>query len=251
VAPSDDYSRFEHLSYDDFRRLATDASLSRHEKVGFPDSYREGREAAIFADITAKLPALLNPRRMVVDIGPGCSELPRMLIDLCDRMQSSLVLVDSPEMLAQLPNTAAVHKAAGRFPAEVSLRERAGSIDVVLVYSVLQYVFEHEDITAFLDRSLALLAPGGSMLLGDIPNISKRKRFFSSEAGVAFHREFAGDDSLPPASLRQVEPGKIDDKVVLSLLAHARRDGFDAYVLAQRADLPMANRREDVLITRP
>jgi hypothetical protein len=251
VAPAEDYSRFLNLSYDEFRRLAIDPSLSRHEKVGFPDSYREGKESAIFADITAKLPALLTPRRLVVDIGPGCSDLPRMLIDLCARMDSLLILVDSPEMLAQLPDRSAVQKAEGRFPAEVSLREYGGKVDVVLVYSVLHYVFDHEDITRFLDCSLSLLAPGGAMLLGDIPNMSKRQRFFSSDAGVAFHRNFTGDDSSPPASLTEVEPGKIDDKVVLSLIARARDEGFDAYVVPQRADLPMANRREDVVIMRP
>jgi hypothetical protein len=251
VPPTEDFSRFERLSYEDFRRLAVDESLSRHERVGFPNSYREGREAAIFADITAKLPALLTRQRVVVDIGPGCSDLPKMLIDLCGEMESTLVLVDSPEMLAQLPDASIVRKAAGRFPREVPLEEYDARVDVVLVYSVLQYVFEHEDVTAFLDRALALLAPGGAMLLGDIPNASKRRRFFSSAAGVAAHREFAGDDSLPPASLTEVEPGKIDDAVVLSLLAHARSNGFDAYVLPQRDDLPMANRREDVVITRP
>ncbi|TMK72723.1 MAG: class I SAM-dependent methyltransferase [Actinobacteria bacterium] len=251
MPPTEDYTRFERLSYDDFRRLALDESLSPHEQVGFPNSYREGKEDTIFADITAKLPALLRPEQHVVEIGPGCSRLPHLLIELCRRMESPLVLVDSPEMLGRLPEDALVRKEAGRFPAEVSLDELAGKVDVVLVYSVLHYVFEHEDLTAFLERSLALLAPGGSMLLGDIPNASKRRRFFTSDAGVASHRRFAGDDSSPPAQLTEVEPGKIDDDVVLSIVARARADGFDAYVLPQRDDLPMANRREDILIARP
>jgi Methyltransferase domain len=251
VPPTEDYTRFEKLSYDDFRRLALDDSLSAHEQVGFPNSYREGKEDAIFADITAKLPALLRMRQHVVEIGPGCSGLPHLLIDLCRRLESSLVLVDSPEMLARLPGDGLVRKEAGRFPAEVPLDDLTGRVDVVLVYSVLHYVFEHEDLDAFLDRALALLAPGGSMLLGDIPNASKRRRFFTSDAGVASHREFTGDDSSPPAQLTEVEPGKIDDDVVLSIVRRARADGFDAYVLPQGDDLPMANRREDILIARP
>jgi SAM-dependent methyltransferase len=248
---AEDYTRFADLAYDDFRRLAQDESLSRHEKVGFPDSYREGKEAAIFSDITAKLPALRSPHRRVVDIGPGCSDLPRMLIDLCGQMESSLVLVDSPEMLAQLPDHENVTKKRGRFPSDISLEAHSGSVDVVLVYSVFHYVFANEDVEAFLARALALLAPDGALLLGDIPNDSKRKRFFSSAAGIAFHRAFSDDDSLPPAALTEMRPGKIDDGVLLSLLARARGEGFDAYVLPQPDDLPMANRREDVLITRP
>ncbi len=47
------------------------------------------------------------------------------------------------------------------------------------------------------------------------------------------------------------EPGKLDDAVVLGILARCRAAGFDAYVVPQAPDLPMANRREDILIHRP
>jgi hypothetical protein len=245
-----DLKRFENLTYEDFRRLAGDSSLSRHEKIGFPDSYREGKEATIFADIVAKLPALERPGGTVVDIGPGCGGLPHMLIDLCGRNGSNLLLIDSPEMLAQLPEEPFIRKLAGRFPDEITLDEYVEQADSVLVYSVLHYVVAADALWPFLDGALALLASGGSMLLGDIPNVSKRTRFFSSEAGVAFHRAFMGDDSLP--NLRpDNETAGIDDSLLLELLGHARGKGFDAYVLPQGPDLPMANRREDVLIVRP
>ncbi len=39
-----DFSKFEDITYESFRRRATDPSLSLHEKVGFPDGYREGKE---------------------------------------------------------------------------------------------------------------------------------------------------------------------------------------------------------------
>ena len=57
------------------------------------------------------------------------------------------------------------------------------AVDVILSYSVLHYVFVQQPLYEFLDTSLGLLADGGQMLLGDIPNVSKRKRFFSSAAG--------------------------------------------------------------------
>ena len=44
---------------------------------------------------------------------------------------------------------------------------------------------------------------------------------------------------------------KIDDAVVFSILGRARAAGFDAYVVPQAPDLPMANRREDILIMSP
>jgi len=46
-------------------------------------------------------------------------------------------------------------------------------------------------------------------------------------------------------------PGKIDDAVLADLIARAQACGCDAYLLPQGAGLPMANRRDDLLIVRP
>lgn len=248
---SDDLSRFENLTYDDFRRLATDETLTPYERIGFPTSYREGKEELIFDDLLRKLPALDSRDRRVLDVGPGCSTLPRLLIDHCAARGHELILVDSSEMLEQLPDAREITKLAGSFPDEQNLQGSDGTIDVAIVYSVLHYVFAEGNLFAFLDRLLALLAPGGAALLGDIPNVSKRRRFFASSAGIAFHKEFMQTDDAPPATFNEPAPGAIDDAVVFSLLARARAAGCDAYVVPQPQELPMANRREDVLITRP
>jgi hypothetical protein len=246
-----DLDRFASLTFADFRRMALDESLSRHERVGFPDSYREGKEEVIFADIVAKLPALEDRSRTIIDIGPGCSGLPRLLIDLCERQGHTLVLVDSAEMLSQLPDRSFVHKRPGLFPEEESAAVWVGKADAVVVYSVFHYVFSEGNVWAFLDRLLELIAPGGALLIGDVPNVSKRKRFFSSEAGRRFHREFMQTEDDPEVAFNAVESGHIDDEVVVCIVSRARLAGFDAYVLPQRDGLPMANRREDVLIARP
>ena len=122
---------------------------------------------------------------------------------------------------------------------------------MILVYSVLQYVFVDASVFDFVDACLELLAPEGQLLIGDIPNVSKRKRFFSSEEGARFHREYTGTTDRPEVWFNAVERSKIDDAVVLGILARARAAGFDAHVLPQAPDLPMANRREDIQITRP
>jgi hypothetical protein len=103
----------------------------------------------------------------------------------------------------------------------------------------------------FIDSSLELLAPGGQMLIGDIPNVSKRKRFFASDAGVKFHREFMQTPDRPSVDFRAVETDKIDDAVILGVIMRARAQGCDAYWLPQPGTLPMANRREDILIVKP
>jgi hypothetical protein len=78
-----------------------------------------------------------------------------------------------------------------------------------------------------------------------------RKRFFSSAAGIRCHREYTGRDELPEVRFNQLEPGQMDDSVVLSILARARAQGFHAWVVPQGEGLPMANRREDILIRKP
>jgi SAM-dependent methyltransferase len=248
-----DDRRFAELTFDDFRALAQDASLSPYEKIGFPDEYREGHERAIFADIEAKLPPLANGREQVVlDIGPGCSELPTMIRERCEQRGHTLLLVDSEEMLAHHADGERVRKFAGRFPdCAAALAEYTAGVDVVIAYSVLHYVFPQGSVHGFLDAAMRLLAHGGHLLIGDVPNVSKRRRFFASPAGQRFHREFTGSDEAPDVDFNEPAPGKIDDSVLMGLVARARAAGCDAYLLPQAPGLPMANRREDLLVVRP
>ena len=243
---------FDNICFEDFRRLAQDMSLSKYERIGFPDAYRRGFESKIFIDIQSKLTSLATDNKCIFDIGPGCSDLPNMLIDLCREHRHKLTLIDNQEMLDLLPNDVFIEKVAAAYPNCPDLISRyQGRVDVVVCYSVLHYLLIDTAFLRFLDTSLSLLAPGGQMLIGDIPNISKRKRFFSSQAGVRFHKEFMKTDEEPIVEYSRIEHDRIDDAVVMLLLQRARSQGFEAYILPQNADLPMANRREDVLIVRP
>lgn len=243
---------FANLAFEDFRRLAQDESLSKFERIGFPDNYRKGHEQSIFADIRTKLTALDERNKTVLDIGPGCSDLPAMLIEQCRSQQHELHLIDSAEMLALLPDASFINKVAALYPNCPEVVEvLRGKVDAILCYSVLHYILVDTAFFRFLDTSLSLLAPGGQMLIGDIPNISKRKRFFASETGVCFHKEFMKTQDGPQVDFNKIEHDQIDDAVVFALLQRARGQGFDAYVLPQAVNLPMSNRREDILITRP
>src|SRR5262249_40870988 len=144
-------------------------------------------------------------------------------------------------------------KVPGRFPDEAAavFAEYAQRVDVLISYSVLHYVFPEHSLFDFIDRALALLAPGGACLLGDVPNVSKRKRFFSSAAGLRCHHESTCRKEWRDVRFSCPGPGKIGDAGVLGALARCRAAGFDAYVGPQAPELPMANRREDILIHRP
>jgi 2-polyprenyl-3-methyl-5-hydroxy-6-metoxy-1,4-benzoquinol methylase len=247
-----DWTQYEGLSYEAFRRRALDPSLSASEKVGFPDALREGAEGQILDSIATLVELDSRSGLLVVDIGCGCGLLTLRLIELCGAQGHELLLVDSAEMLGQLPDAASIRKRAGRFPdPAVQMDEYLGRADAVIIYSVLQLVFVEASIFEFVDAALELVAPGGALLIGDIPNISKRKRFLASERGAAFHRAYMDSAENPDVDFNVIERGKIDDAVVLGLLARARAQGFDAYVVPQPPDLRFANRREDVLIRRP
>lgn len=246
------HERFADLTFESFRALALDERLSEHERIGFPDAYREGSEAAIFADVRAKLPALDAHGKLVVDVGPGCAGLPRMLRSLARERDHRLVFIDSQEMLDHHEPGPELRSVAARFPdCEDLVDELRGTVDAVLVYSVLQYALTDVSPFDFVDACLELLAPGGRLLIGDLPNASMRKRFLASDAGAEHHRAYTGGEERPDVAFNRLERGQLDDGLALGLLARARAAGFHAWIVPQPPALPMANRREDVLVERP
>ena len=253
MVPRVPFERFSGLDYEAFRRMADDTSLSAHERSGFPDVLREGAEASILADIEAKLPALREREGVsVVDIGCGANPLADALIGRCRERRHRLTLVDSEEVLAHHRDKPGVTLVAGRFPETARLpAAAAGSCDVVIAYSVLQYAFAEGSVHGFFDEALTLLAPGGRLLLGDLPNASMRRRFLHSDAGRAFHRAYTGRSDDPGVEWPRLPVGELDDGAILGLLARARDAGFHAWLVPQAENLPMANRREDLLCERP
>ncbi|MCL6261234.1 class I SAM-dependent methyltransferase [Aquiflexum sp. TKW24L] len=248
-----DFDRFKNLTFEDFKKLAKDDSLSQYQKVGFPDAYRENKEHIIFEDIINKLNFQLEDKNgsgVLLDIGPGCSDLPKMIIDHCDKLNFKILLVDSKEMLDQLPTKKSITKFEGYFPNDVLdlVNQYQNKVDYIVGYSIFHYVFYNTCIFKFLDTALSLLKPGGKMLIGDIPNITKRKRFFSTQTGIEFHKNFTGTDTLPEVNHLQLEPTHIDDGVLMGIVQRYRNFGFEAYLLPQPSTLPFHNRREDLVI---
>ncbi len=248
-----DFAKFKGLRFEDFRRMATDPALTENEKIGYPTGYRDGYGTAIFADIRRKLTNLDRNKQVVLDIGCGCSDVPYMMIDHCAAHEHTLILVDAKEMLDLLPDAPHVIKVPAYFPNECGelLQTYRGKVDVVLTYGVLQVVFIEDNVIRFIDASLSLLADNGQFLIGEIPNISKRKRFFASNSGIAFHKQFMETDESPQVQFNLLEPEHMDDGLLIGFQMRARMSGFEAFIMPQSADLPMANRREDMLFIKP
>lgn len=240
------------------RGMARDTGMSDSERVGFPPSYREGREAHIYDDIASKLTNLHRENQLFMEIGSGYSRLTEHFMARLKEKGTRMVFSDSAEMLALFPEDPAVSLVPGRFPANwPQFAPWEGCADAVLCYSVLQMVAEAGGVAEFVDHLGLLLAAGGQLLIGDIPNVSKRARYFASEAGRRYHREYVARHGLEssadevPAEFLNPPPGSLDDSFILPLVARFRSRGFDAYILPQSPHLPFFNRREDLLVVKP
>ena len=236
------------FTFDSFKDRATSKTLSKWEKIGFPDGYRKGVEFAIFEDISYK--TQLASAGSVLDIGCGCSELVEHIISFSQNRQQQLYLVDSLEMLSNIDAKSLngnVHLVPGRFPDKEVVKNLAeSSFDVIIVYSVVQYAFISQSVFGFIHECIKLLKPGGHLLIGDIPNYQARERFLDSENGREFLSKATHESNT--INLRHENFERIDDSVIMSLLFRFRNFGCETYLLPQPEALPFSNRREDILI---
>ena len=246
---------YDGYNYQRFKELAQDNTISMYAKIGSPDSYREHCEDKIFEDILSKLPLLRERERelKVLDIGPGCTNLQKHISNFCFKHKHKLFLSDSQEMLDLIDDRENEVKIAGLFPDETfaKIKEKTGGVDIIICYSVLHYIFVDSNVWYFLDCIMELLNDGGQILIGDIPNVSKRKRFFASNNGIKFHQKFMQTNELPKVEFNCIEKGKIDDSLLHSIVLKCQASGFDAYIVPQAKDLPFANRRDDIIIRKP
>ena len=237
------------ITYETFKDMASDKELSKYEKIGFPNDYREKYEESIFNNINTIL-RLDREEIIFFDVGCGCSELPKLIIKNAIKNRQNLYMVDSEEMLVHLPNKDNMVKISGKFPDEINLPEYQNKVDAIVLYSVLQHIVLDMNPFYFIDEAVKLLNDGGRLLIGDIPNISKRNRFFASNTGLKFHQSFTKTNTSPEYKFNTLIEDKIDDSLVFAILSRYRNAGFETYLLEQPIDLPMRNRREDILIVK-
>lgn len=247
--PDKELDRFRDLRFVDFERMASDHTLKPHEKVGFPSIFREGYDREIMNDILKKIDWTNSTH--IVDIGCGCGELTKLLIEQSSSQSKQLTLVDSKGVLDQLSDQSGLNKVEGRFPENYPRVSKIGLADIVISYSVFHYIFIESNPILFIDKALQLLSPGGQLLLGDIPNVSKRNRFLTSQAGETFHKRLMSTNEKPNVNPFSFESEKIDDGYLVGLINRYRNFGYEAYLLPQLEILPLARSRDDLLFVKP
>lgn len=237
-------------SFETFGDLAA-SGLSDTEKAG-----RHGIQAKdeknIVADVIAKL--ALEADDDLLEIGCGSGNL---LIPLSFRVKEA-VGIDHVNMIAALDKRFSDPSLSG-VPGDFLEIEMDRKFAKILIYSVLHYMSDGDEVFAFIDRAVALLRPGGRLLIGDLPNDDRKRRFNGSDRGKRFNADWQ-------AKMKKGGPGEVasklfaqmasDDKrvpitdgLVLRILQRYRERGYDAFVVPQPPNLPFCHSREDILIS--
>lgn len=235
-----------------FTRLAADASNNMTEVSG-RYGFQADAERRILADVMAKLD--IEPHHRVLDFGcgPGTLAIPLSFVS------SDITAVDqggSIELAKTRFNDSAVKWVVGGYPGA----KLDGPYDRIVVYSMLQYLPNHAMCLEMIGWLVDMLAPGGRMLIGEMPNTDKRARFQQSAAGKAFAAEWeAMKASFPEKRLNEFialndsmdQVSQFNDAVIYEMMRIANAKGAHAYLLPEPADLPYGHTRDDLLIVRP
>jgi 2-polyprenyl-3-methyl-5-hydroxy-6-metoxy-1,4-benzoquinol methylase len=238
------------LSYEIYGLRAT--QLNDPTLVGGRYFIQKESEKRILPDIMRKLE--IEPTDECLDI--GCN-IGNILIPLSFIVRS-VVGIDHPTCVARLnerfPEAGNIRLLAGNF---LDL-EIEGAFDKIIIYGVLQCLKDANEVLYFIDKAASLLRAGGKLLIGDVSNVSLKRRFQQSEAGKAFEvawqqemkdREMAFEEAAAVASLPvDKDLVEFNDELVIAILSRMRADGYSACVLPQHPDLPFGRTREDILI---
>ena len=234
------------MSFNSFENYA------RRARLGVTSTEMSGRypsqqvaERGILLDVVEKLQ--IQPDDTVLDIGCGVGLLAGPLSFLV----ASVTGIDHPEVVEVLrARCPGVEPLPGDFR-DVDLGDR--TFTKIITYGVVQNLPDEEAVTGFLRRALDHLDAGGRLLVGDMPNVDKKRRFQATRFGEEFEQMWAsrggsasmiGEGELLPESQRV----EFTDEAVASIFRRVRSWGYDAYVLPQPEHLPWGFTREDFLI---
>jgi len=234
------------ISYENYALLAR-SKTNRAEKAGRYNIQQNALRRVVL-DVATKLE--LRPEHDLLEIGCGTGEL---LIPI-SFLVKSVTGVDHPVVLKALESRFSSENLSC-VPGNFLDVEIKGRFDRVLVYSVVQLLSDEDELLRFVTKAASLLRPAGSMLIGDFPNLDKKARFLSTEAGRAFEKEWklelarTGGRDLPDL-VPDNQFVRCDDPTLCRMVAHLRKEGLDTYLLPQSPKLPFGRTREDVLATR-
>ena len=220
-----------------------------------------GVETEILDDIIYKID--LQTNQNFLDIGCGYGLLTEYLISKISDNNITATLIDLPEIITLIKKNIEKDNKnliflEGYFP-EVYNGVYEQMYDRILLYGVLHY---SDDPYQMIDLIINLLKPYGRILLGDLPNISKKGRFLSSKNGILFESKYK---NLSTEFLPKYKDhfdfenkmksdnnyySKIDDNFIFNIYKQYTDLGYDVYILPQNEKLPFCKTRVDLIISK-
>lgn len=236
------------FSFEEFNRIAgTDIHSSAHAS-GFPDNFRNQSATAIHQDIIGKLNLNNLKSKKVIEIGPGISPLPHMMASFCRSHGISLKFIDGPNVLENLPTATFIELIPDQFPKNIDdYLEKCRNAGAIISYSVSQYLGSFHKFLEFINCATSLLAPGGRLLLGDIPNRDMRMRYLNSISGKQ-NCSYIFKNKTRYKRFLKTQSTFLNDENLLNILQTGRRSGYHAWICPQNSQLPQSEKREDLLI---
>lgn len=231
-------------------------------REGRPKSSQGAAEVAAWQDVFHKL--RVSKGMSVLDIGCGCGYFAKRWMESAKEENYELFLLDAPKVIERLMAeygsvsegfSELIHIFKGVFPESGCHDIFSKTYDRIVFYSVLHY---SSDPKFLIEKAASLLRPGGRLLLGDLPNMTKKARLLSSEFGRKTEAAYRGVslDQVPvylsPEEYLSQHASKdlanINDSFVFDILSTYRKPGFEAYVVEQPANLTFSLTREDIVI---
>ncbi|MEY7849464.1 methyltransferase domain-containing protein [Natrarchaeobius sp. A-rgal3] len=204
-------------------------------------------ERRILSDVSRKLQIEATDRCLDVGCGPGNITIPLSFVT------AEVVAVDHPAVVTRLEKRAPERNEITTIGGDFLERSFEREFDSILIYSVLQELESRSQVFEFVEKARKLLAPGGRMLIGDLPNTDRKSRFLDAEFGQRFSEEWDKVMADSGESLDQfdgVEGTTFDDDVLLSLLEATRKEDCNSFLRSQPSDLPFGHTREDIVVER-
>lgn len=213
-------------------------------------------EPLIVRDIINKL--ALNKDDCVLDIGCGSGMITFAIANIVRKVYG----IDTPSAVKKLCGAIGGDSNCEFFSGDYLENEftHVGEekITKILAYSVIHYLRSYNEAIQFVDKALQLLSRDGKILIGDLPNVSKKKRFLNTEYGQKFdaafkenYQERKQEESERDEFWKDSAPTvMIDDEFIYRLMKYYRDLGHEVYLLPQEYYLPFGYTREDLLIVK-
>lgn len=228
------------------------------EKIDSPtllagrNAFQSNAEKYIYKDVITKL--RLKKTDRILEIGCGVG----IILNPISKYVKQAVGLDHQSLVNKykangVPSN--VKLLAGRWP-ETKV---SGTFDRILVYSVLHYLPNAKSAKLFIVKCLEVLRPGGTLMLGDIPNSDSSRRFIDSSIGKRVNAIYQKEKNKIIENIDHKKQDKIfssaeklspylNDKFVISLISDMRVKGYGCYIMPQPKELPFSYSREDIVI---